>query len=1249
MRSVLKFAAYAIAAMVGLLLLTLVVLQFVGDATYKGWLTSAVNSTTGRELAIAGDFSLDLGTTLRIEATDVSLANAEWGTRATMFEAKRIHGELKLWPLFSGVVDFVLRADDSELALETNDTGRGNWELGASERAENAQPKSPDDAPRLRIVPRDLRITHSRVSFIQADAGRLHTLELNNLQLGIIEGHISTVLDAQFEGRAVRLSAELGSMELGQGTTTQARIDGRFGDIELTGSGTVAELGHSAGPRLDLALQVEAPNTRALDPFIRVALPELGSIQVSTQIKGSAGVYTAADLHAQLSGDATAATVKGRIEDLIAVDGVDLDAEVRTDTLPEIIDALGLDLPVQSPRSVEARAVLRGNRTSLAIHDGRLVARDQDVEAVLTGSGQNVLQHDGINSHLELNAASLEALAKFVGRPLPKTGALSATASVTTRDGIYALSGLDLSLQGEALEAKIDGAIADLATLGGVNLDIGARLRSLADVSTMLDRNFPETPPLTVSARFTAARGADGPGEVNAKLESEWLSAQIQGRIGELRGFEDVDSDVSLTVDSLKPIGLLFGTPLPDVGPVQASGHIRGSNPSYALTDLEAHIKDDTLSAQVRGSIADLLQAKGIDVHIDGQIGSLKQFSELAGRELPDIKPLEVRARFAAPQGPQGAVKVDATLNGEWLETDVEGTVVDLFKPEGIDANISVNATSLAPIGDLAGISLPDTGPVQVAGHILRQGTAYRLTDIKVKLADQDLTAEVNGSIADLVALKGIKIEFAGFTSSLARLSKFVAAELPDTGALDLQATVQAEEGIAAPAVLSAQIKGETISGSVQGSVSSLKTLDELDVTLAIEAARLDDLGKLAGMKLALAGPVNARAKLVTSSGRIRIDPVELAVGTSKVEGELEYTSENEDRESKAMIRGRLVSSYIDVNEILGLTSRTETEPELEPVAESNAAARKAEAAEAPTERIFSDAPLPLELLRRHDVDIALDIKRLHILHTNIDDFSWAIAVHQGRLRAKVTRARVGDRPIEAELNLDTRTEPASFVVNTVLEQVPLPPTSDLDAVLQGGKLLLKVDVAGQGVSMREIMGHLNGQAIIALRDSRTPNNALNRFGSGISISMINPFDENEQYTTLLCGASRFDIKDGIAQTPRGLAIQLPNVAWLGSGRVNLKTEEIDIRAQPRARRSVLSAGTLAHVLQLRGTLSNPQLVVDPTGLARTGGNIALAFSTGGMSLLYEGLYGLLRANVDRCNRIEEEIVNPPSNMEPLR
>jgi len=1378
----LKLIGYAIATLVGLSILTVIALYLISDEAYKRWIAHAVTSTTGRELIIAGDFNLDLGTTLRLKATDVSLANVEWASRPTMFEVKRIESEVTLWPLLNGVLDLVLSVDSGELVLETDATGRGNWEFELAESVDTPR----RERTALQLIAREIEMNDVRVSFIRGDSHIEHKAELDKVRLGTRNDRLRATLDGQIEDQVLNLSVDVGNVEQVKSGTANARLNGQVGDMSLTALGTVGQLDDRAGPQLDLALLLKAPHLRSLQVFVPNPLPELGPIDVSGRLKGSAGVYAAEDVRAQLSGESTSLLIEGDISDVMAMDGMGLRVDGATHELPEIVKALGLNLPIGVPQSIEGRAALSGNKANLAVTDAQLTVRDRDAEAILVGEMDNVFAQDGLRAHVEATAASLAALSKYAGRELPKTGPLNASATLNSSDATYELSGMELSLEGEVMDATVDGSIANLFALTGINMDLKGRIRSLADFSKLLDRKLPETTPLEVSAQFTADQGAAGPGRVIASVKGDWLNADADGHIGALRGFKDVDTDVSLTLDSLGPVGALLGEPLPDIGPVNASGHIRSSGDAYALTDVKASIEDKELTAHVTGSIADLLAVKGIDMEVDGHVGSLKQFSGLAGRELPDTKPIELHARVAAAEGAKGAAKVDAVLKGEWIETRFNGQVGDLRGLKEIDADLLVNVKSLAPVADLAGTSLPDLGPAMLSGHIRSSGDAYALTDIKASIEDKELTAKMTGSItdlmaakgidmevdgrigslayfsefvktplpdlgpveisghvertaaayeladikasiedeqltaqvtgsiadllaakgidmevdgrigslayfsefvkmplpdlgpvevsghvertaaayelsdidahiadenleahlkgtiADLLAIKGVNLALTGKTPSLARLSDLVNTQLPDTGPFQLEASVQAKSGLAQPVVLSVRATSESLNGSIVGSVPNLKAVDGLDVTLSLEASKLEDIGKLAGAKLSQAGPVKANAKLMSSAGQVTVDALEIVVGNSNVDGSLKFVPKTDDSNSESTIQGHLSSKFIDLNEILGIELTTGNKTETGEIPESTTVEEEEKTTIKPSERLFPNDPLPLDLLQRYTVNVALDTKRLRLQHANFDDVSAAITLQNGRLQTEVSEARVGDRPVDASLLLDASVEPVALTLKINLDEVPLPPISELDAVLQGGELLLRVDVEGQGGSIREIMGSLNGQALFAFRDARTPNNSLDRFGAGIVTSVINPFEKDEQFTTLHCGASYLEITDGIAHTRRGFAVQLTKVTWLGSGKVNLKTEEIDIRATPKARKGLFGAGTLAKMLQLRGTLTNPQLVTDPVGLVKSGANVALAFATGGVTLLFEGFFSIFRANTHICKRIEKEIVEQP-------
>jgi len=1299
----------ALAALVGLVVLAIVVAKLIPNQTYKGWIESAVTSSTGHEFEIAGDFTVDIGTTVRITAEDVSFANADWSASPAMLTAKHVGATARVWPLLNRLLEVTVKAESPALLLETNAAGHGNWDM-PSDQAEEQDEDKGVKRTRIRIVPRDIEITDARVTYLRGGSGSTKLAEIDQFRLGTEGEKPGVTLTGRYNDQPVTLVGALSELEKLQTEEPVAlALNGQLGQVSVSVEGSVANIMSAAGPTVGLALGVVGPATQVFDPWVAGELPDLGALDFAARVNGSAGAYVADKLRLKLSGDAAIVDIEGQIDDLKDFQGIDARAQIKTTALPAIIEAFGIDVPTPLPQSVEASGVLRGGKGALAIHDLRASIEDAQVSVTLTGSAVDVVTRQGLVADVHVTAGSLAILSKFVGQELPATGSVNARAHVSADDSIYAISELDLEVEGDALNGKLSGAVADLANWRGVDVTLDANVGSLTQFSDLIKAELPETDPLAVKARVS--EGAQGAAQIAADIEGDGLRANFQGAVQDLRAIKGVDGDVSIELNSLQQIAALTGIDLPTFFPLSASGHVTSKDTAYEVTDLTVHVDDEKLKlelagsigdalalsgvnlelsgrlsslaelsttfgrdlpetgpldvsaklgssdgtyilddlnltlagevmdATVTGSIADLLKLKGINLDLNGHIRSLTDLSNVLEKPLPETAPLEVSAQFTAEQGAQGPGNVVASVQGKWLNAEAKGRIGELREFKDVDADVSLTLASLISIGNLAGASLPDMGPLNASGHIRSRDTSYELTDINAVLADEALEAHLTGAITDLLAVTGVNLELAATTPSLARLSRFIDTELPDTGPFEMQASVQAESGIAAPTTLSAKVNSETLSGSIEGTLAELKSLDELDVDLTLAAATLETIGQLAGATLSPSGPVTASAKMVHSNGRLALDPLELTIGDSRLDGSFQYVTHADDPNTKGAIRGRLASRHIDLNEIFDIEPGVDDHvpPELPPA--GTAAGEKAKVPEETAEGVFTDTQLPLDWLRRHDIDLQFESERLKILHTDIHALSVATTVDGGVSKTELTRGRIGDQPIEASVTLDATVQPPTVRIQVDLDQIPLPPISQLDAVLQGGVLVFKVDVAGAGVSMREVMGHLNGHVLLAIRDSRTPNNLLNRFGAGISISSINPFDESEEYTTLHCAASHFEFTDGVATTPRGLAIQVPRVTWLGSGQIDFKNETIDLRVQPRARRSVLSSSDLVRMLQFRGPLTNPRLVANPVGLATSGASVALAFSTGGVSLLWQGLYGLFRANADRCKRIEKQIV----------
>jgi uncharacterized protein involved in outer membrane biogenesis len=194
---------------------------------------------------------------------------------------------------------------------------------------------------------------------------------------------------------------------------------------------------------------------------------------------------------------------------------------------------------------------------------------------------------------------------------------------------------------------------------------------------------------------------------------------------------------------------------------------------------------------------------------------------------------------------------------------------------------------------------------------------------------------------------------------------------------------------------------------------------------------------------------------------------------------------------------------------------------------------------------------------------------------------------------------------------------------------------NDLNGKLTGAKTDVNFNVRGTGNSVSQIMANLSGKLLIkvdkgVITDSIT--GALSADAFTELINMLNPFSQSSDNTQLQCAVVNFDIKNGMATTNKGIAVSTNQINIIGSGVINLETEGLDIGIKPEPKEGLgINAGKLASFVRVGGTLAYPQPTTDLTGALSTGLSVSTAFSTGGLSLLAEGLFDRATADADPC------------------
>ena len=162
--------------------------------------------------------------------------------------------------------------------------------------------------------------------------------------------------------------------------------------------------------------------------------------------------------------------------------------------------------------------------------------------------------------------------------------------------------------------------------------------------------------------------------------------------------------------------------------------------------------------------------------------------------------------------------------------------------------------------------------------------------------------------------------------------------------------------------------------------------------------------------------------------------------------------------------------------------------------------------------------------------------------------------------------------------------------------------------VLTGGKVDMDVDVKGQGQSVRQIMAGLNGRTDLQMGSGKINN----RFAKIMLSDLFNLIATggSADSSNLNCVASKFDIAKGLA-TSKVLVVDTTGATIVGSGKVMLDSEKLDMRLDPTAKQANLVK--VAIPVKVGGTLANPNVLPDPAGLAKSAtGALAGAAGNGG-------------------------------------
>ncbi len=386
-----------------------------------------VRDATGRDLKLDGNVKLAFGFSPKLIVRDISFGNAEWGSQTDMIKVEQLQAQARLLPLLFGDVELEhIGLSGVNLLLETDATGRGNWDLAI----ENRLPEKSGGFKVPRIDVAGLRIENLHLTFRNGKTGSETRGSLAGLDVANQEtlDTLSLHLRADYNGQPVALSGKIGRISaLLAGQRFPLELSGHFSNAAFEIAGAIEDVLHLTG--IDLKVRASGKNLWQQGLGKRNDLPKTEKFDGEGHLKGSKDALVLEDFVGNLSGAGMDLKISGTVGDLVAADQMDL----RFETSGKNLAALGPSFDVKLPETDQftGQGRLTGSAKTLSLQDGQGSARKGSLRIDLKGGIKDLIALAGMDLQIKVSGTELAQVGPLFDTKIPELGPFDVSGRLT--------------------------------------------------------------------------------------------------------------------------------------------------------------------------------------------------------------------------------------------------------------------------------------------------------------------------------------------------------------------------------------------------------------------------------------------------------------------------------------------------------------------------------------------------------------------------------------------------------------------------------------------------------------------------------------------------------------------------------------------------------------------------------------------------------------------------------------------------
>jgi uncharacterized protein involved in outer membrane biogenesis len=671
--------------------------------------------------------------------------------------------------------------------------------------------------------------------------------------------------------------------------------------------------------------------------------------------------------------------------------------------------------------------------------------------------------------------------------------------------------------------------------------------------------------------------------------------------------------------------------PVPGQGSYAISGHIKDpAANNFEVRNFKLAIAENILTGWVNVNLA--AQPPQYEVDVSTPKFNLKPFpipeeaAYASLNKIDDLGPLKIHSKVAIEGDQLSLSQIELQAGKEQLAMlQVKGSIKNLTTQRGINLQFDIRGNEVANLDKITGRSIPLKGVYGLSGRLTDPAQkTFNIRDLVLRLGPNDISGRLDLKLSANQRELSTELVSPKFTLQPVTLPALeTIARFEDLGPLKLTLDIAGAGDKIALNNLDLKVGGEEFLALVlDATVRDLRGMEGINLKFAISGQDISKLTAVVGPKIHSNYRFQVSGRVAETATKVhRLSDFAAVWGDSQSSGWIEL----DETGQRLLLKADLSSDKVDLRPFLGyLNSGTEAEAankkkEL-PQGKKQEPKKTPSESEAKSKKVFSTAPLPLADLQKMDLDLKYRGNQVLFRSMALNDLAVDILLQNGSLAIKPLKFRIGGGIADGRINLQSGKKPAEFSTSLAIDQLGIGPMLDELGYPRNieGNLDAVINLDGSGDSIAALMAGLNGDIRIVAKDGRVESKylrLLERYlGSGF-LQMINPFEKQNRYTPINCFVDSIKIDDGKADIK--LLLDTDQTSIFGAGAINLKTEGLDLGIKPTPKKSALpvdisfSLNQLSQPFRLGGTLANPKLKVDPGQTAFLIGKLAGALALG--------------------------------------